>query len=197
MGCDREQECLLYLWGEMDEGQSRDFSLHLQQCPVCKGQVEAFEPLVRSMQSVAIKELPEEVAQRISGRLAKVGERRARRVRFGPQRVVAVAASIILVVGIGLLWQRAVNRPAEPGTPGGQEIELLLSDDDYVEALALVLINEPSDPDDILSQAIEDVGYQIEMLSKEIEEQLGPMEPNKGGPAEQGSNPAAVKVRST
>ena len=198
MDCDREHECLLYLWGEMEQSERAAFGLHLEKCPACKGQVEQLEPLVRSMRGMEVEELPEEVARRVSGRLAEAGESRPRAVRFRTQRVLAAAASIVLVVGVGILWLNTLNKSPGPGGAGPERVEtteLLLSDDDYMEALALVLISEPADADDILTEAIEDVAYQIAELSQEIEEDFGPIEPSKSGPDEQGSNPAAVKVR--
>jgi len=198
MDCDREHECLLYLWGEMEQSERAAFGLHLEKCPACKGQVEQLEPLVRSMRGMEVEELPEEVARRVSGRLAEAGESRPRAVRFRTQRVLAAAASIVLVVGVGILWLNTLNKSPGPGGAGPERVETtepLLSDDDYVEALALVLISEPADADDILTEAIEDVAYQIAELSQEIEEDFGPIEPSKSGPDEQGSNPAAGKVR--
>ena len=198
MDCDREHECLLYLWGEMEQSERAAFGLHLEKCPACKGQVEQLEPLVRSMRGMEVEKLPEEVARRVSGRLAEAGESRPRTVRFRTQRVLAAAASIVLVVGVGILWLNTLNKSPEPGGAGPERVETTeppLSDDDYVEALALVLISEPDDADDILTEAIEDVAYQIAELSQEIEEDFGPIEPSKSGPDEQGSNPAAGKVR--
>ncbi len=198
MDCEREHECLLYLWGEMEQSERAAFSLHLEKCPACKGQVEQLEPLVRSMRVTEVEELPEEVAQRVSSRLAEAGESRPRAVRFRTQRVLAAAASIVLVVGVGILWLNTLNKSPGPGGAGPERVETTeppLSDDDYVEALALVLISEPTDADDILTEAIEDVAYQIAELSQEIEEDFGPIEPSKSGPDEQGSNPAAGKVR--
>ncbi len=197
MDCDRGHECLLYLWGEMEQSERAAFDLHLEKCPACKGQVEHLEPLVRSMRDMEIEELPEEVARRVSGRLAEAGESRPRAVRFRTQRVLAVAASIVLVVGAAILWRSITDRSPGSRALGVEETELLLSDDDYMEALALVLIDEPDDADDILTEAIENVAYQIAELSQEIEDDFGPIEPSKSGPDEQGSNPAAVKVRMT
>ncbi len=198
MDCDREHECLLYLWGEMEQSERAAFGLHLEKCPACKGQVEQLEPLVRSMRGMEVEELPEEVARRIGCGLVEAGESRPRTVRFRTQRVLAAAASIVLVVGVGILWLNTLNKSPGPGGAGPERVETtepLLSDDDYVDALVLVLISEPEDADDILTEAIEDVAYQIAELSQEIEEDFGPIEPSKSGPDEQGSNPAAVKIR--
>lgn len=197
MACNREQEYLLYLWGEMEEDQLKSFTLHLHHCPACKEQIERLGPVVGSMRSVEVQELPEAVAGRIRPRLTSIIEPRPRALRFSAQKMLAVAASITFFAGVGLIWQNAANNPADPRTLRREQTQLILSDDDYVEALALVLIDEPTDPGDILTQAIEDVGYEIELLSQEIQDQSEPMAPSKDGPADQGSNPTATNVKST
>jgi len=195
MDCEREHECLLYLWGEIQQSQRVAFVRHLAQCPACKGQVEALGPLVRAMRDTQLIQLPEEVARSVSTRLAEDAETRPRTVRFQPQRLLAAAASIVLLVGVAILWLNTLNKSPEPAGTGVQRVEI--SDDEYIDALALVLISEPADADDILTQAIEDVAYQIAELSQEIDQDSGPIEPSKSGPDEQGSNPAAAKVRMT
>ena len=180
MDCDREHDYLLYLWDEMGQNERGAFIQHMEACPACRGQVEQLEPLVRSMRGMEVKALPEEVSRRVGGRLVEAGESRPRAVRFGTRRVLAVAASIVLVVGVSILWLSTLNRLSEPGGRG-ETTELLLSDDDYMDALALVVISEPEDAGDILTEAIEDVSYQIEELSQEIEDNFEPIEPSKSG----------------
>ncbi len=203
MKCEREHEYLLYLWQEMEDGERAAFIRHLEECPACKGQVEQLEPLVGSMRSIEVQELPGEVSRRVSGRLAEASESRPRTVRFGARRMLAVAASIVLVVGVSILW---LNKSPGPGGVGSEQVgtsEPQLSDDDYVDALALVLISEPegSEEDfaqteeDILAAAIEDVAYQIEELSREIEDDSGPIELNKPVPSKQGANRAGGKFK--
>ncbi len=193
MVCEREHECLLYLWTEMGPVQSRDFSVHLEQCPTCKGQVEALGPLVRSMQAVEIEELPESLARRISGRLAQGRENHPIRAWLEPQRVLAVAASIVLLLGIGILWLSSLNISSGPAKLA-EATEEGISDEEYVDAMVLVLIAEPQGSEENIDQAeqdiqtgIEDVTYQIEELLQEIEQDLGPLEPNSVPPPEQGA----------
>ena len=206
MDCEREQECLLYLWGEMEESERVGFVGHMEECPACRGQVEALGPLVRSMRGMEVEELPEEVARRIRGELVEAGENQPSRAWLGPQGVLAVAASIVLVVGVGILWLNTLSKSAGPGGFGAERVEAtepLLSEDEYMDALVLVLISEGRGEDfaeteeDILAAAIEDVAYQIVELSQEVEEDFGPIEPSKSEPDEQGSNPATVKARMT
>ena len=193
MDCEREHEYLPYLWGEMDPNERLAFVRHLEQCPACRGQVEQLEPLVQSMRCMEATELPEEVSRRVSGRLAEADESRFRTVLFRRRRVLAVAASIVLVVGVSILWLSTLNKSPEP--QGQVETaELLLSGDDYAEALALVLISEPDDAYDTLTEAIEDVAYQITELSQDIEDDFEPIEPNKETPNKQGAGRADGKV---
>ena len=193
MNCKREHEYLLYLWGEMDQGERAAFVGHLEQCPACRGQVEELEPLVQSMRCMEAKELPEEVSRRVSSQLAEANENRSRAVRFGRRAVLAVAASIVLVVGVSILWLNSLNK--SPGLGGRVETtKLALSGDDYVEALALVLISEPDNAYDTLTEAIEDVAYQITELSQDIEDDFEPIEPNKEAPNKQGASRVGGKV---
>ena len=193
MDCEREHECLLYLWSEMEPGQSRDFSVHLEQCPTCKGQVEALGPLVHSMQAMEIKELPEALARHIGEQLAEGRDNQRIRAWFGPQRVLAVAASMVLLLGIGILWLSSLNISSGP-VELAKATEADISDEEYVDAMVLVLIAEPQGFGEDLDQAeqdiqtgIEDVTYQIEELLQEIEQDLGPLEPNSVPPPEQGA----------
>ncbi|MDP7559580.1 MAG: hypothetical protein QF745_03465 [Planctomycetota bacterium] len=186
MGCEREHEYLLYLWGEMDQAQRAAFVGHLEQCPVCKGRIKQLELLVGSMRQMEVEELPEEVSRRVSSQLAEANENRSR-------AVLAVAASIVLVVGVSILWLNSLNK--SPGLGGRVETtKLALSGDDYVEALALVLISEPDNAYDTLTEAIEDVAYQITELSQDIEDDFEPIEPNKEAPNKQGASRVGGKV---
>ena len=179
MECEREHDYLLYLWGEMEEAERAAFVRHLEDCPACRRQVKQMEPLVESMRSMEAEALPGEVARRVSG-LVEAGENRPRTVRFGTRRVLAVAASIVLVVGVSILWLSTLKKSAKPGRLV-ETTKPLLSDDDYIEALALVLISEPDEAGDVLSEAIEEVSYQIEELSEEIGDDFEPIEPSKSG----------------
>lgn len=201
MNCEREHECLEYLWGEMEPGRSRDFSLHLESCPTCKAQIEAFGPLVDSMGAVQIEELPERLARRVEGELAGRREDRASRSWREPRRLLGVAASIVLLVGIGVLWLNSLNISSDPVGTGSKltiASEAEISDEEYVDAMVLVLIDETQGSEEDIGQGEEDieteiaeVAYQIEELLQEIEQDIGPLEPNGVAPVEQGSKGTA------
>ena len=195
MNCEHEHKYLLYLWSEMDQPERAAFVHHLGECSACKGQVEQLESLVRSMQDVQIQELPQDVAQRVRGVLDQADKTAPPGLRITPRQILAVAASIVLLVGVSILW---LSKPPGLEGVGPERVETtdpLLSDDDYIDALALVLISEPDDAGDLLTEAIEDVAYQIAELTQEIEDDLEPVEPNQKAPGKQGANRAAGKLR--
>ena len=180
MKCEQEEQCLLYLWGEMTPSDSQAFAQHLDKCPVCKGRVARLEPLVRSMQSIGYEELPLELAQRIKTSLTGASEAQPVSLWFMPRRVLAVAASILLIVGVGVFWKAMLNRTQQLPGAADDYVRLKktepLTEDDYVEALALVWISEPeqangtpTDSDDILVTEIRGVAAQIESLLQEVE----------------------------
>ena len=41
-GCERASDLIAFLYGEADEGETRDFQLHLQQCSSCREEVASF-----------------------------------------------------------------------------------------------------------------------------------------------------------
>src|SRR5215216_764930 len=40
--CERASDLIAFLYGEADEGETRDFQLHLQQCSSCREEVASF-----------------------------------------------------------------------------------------------------------------------------------------------------------
>ena len=176
MNCDKTQQCMLYLWGEMTPGESQAFAEHLRQCSVCKAQVEQLAPLVRSMQAIEPEQLPDGLAERVRIRLSRSQEH-PRRLWITPRRAVAVAASILLILGLSVMWQLMFNGTQQSISPVAQT----LTEDDYVEALALVWISESelpvgssSDSADSLAAEIEDVAADIEYLLQQVDDTLAP-----------------------
>ena len=185
MTCEREHDCLLHLWGEMPPEQATAFKEHLAQCPSCKEQIQQFEPLVRSMQEIKTQDLPEETAQRIRTRLNHSLAAEPSRLRIRPRRVLAVAASILLILGVGVLWRLLLNgtEPLEDSTGDYVEAGAIgtLTENDYVEAFALVWISGPEQidqtlnvSDDGLTLELEEVATGIESLLQEVESELSP-----------------------
>ena len=202
MNCDQDQKSLLYLWGEMTPSESQAFAEHLAECPACSKQVADLKPFVRAMQSVEPEELPHELTQRIKDRLADALQAQPHRIWLTPRRSLAVAASILLIVGLSLLFKTTLDRTQRsPSPPKGstRTQEIALTEEDYVEALALVWIAEPQqdvtssdDPDDILAAQLEDLTASIDSLLQEVDQDLTPqgsdVEPQDG----QGSHSPAT-----
>ena len=189
MNCDKTQQCMLYLWGEMTADDSQTFAQHLNQCPACKAEVEQLEPLVRSMQAIELEQLPEGLAERVRTRLDR-SPAHPRRLRITPRRGLAVAASILLLLGLSTMWRLMFNGTQPPISPVAQT----LTEDDYVEALALVWISEPQQSDststtsdDTLATELEDIAVGIESLLQEVEYELSPDASGSGTNDTQGS----------
>lgn len=191
MDCEREHDCLLHLWGEMPPEQATAFKDHLAQCSSCREQVEGLEPLVRSMQDMKPQDLPEETAQRIRSRLKQSLAVGPSRLRIGHRRVLAVAASVLLILGVGILWRLLLNEIQQLPDSGGDHVEArairTLSENDYVEAFALLWISEPEQidqtlnvSDDGLALELEDIATGIESLLEEVESELSPADSDNG-----------------
>jgi len=186
MKCEQEEQCLLYLWGEMTPSDSRAFAQHLEKCPACRDQVAYLEPLVRAMQGIRPEELPVELAQRIGTRLTKASEAQPVKLWFTPRRVLAVAASILLIVGVGVFWKAVLNRTEHLPSSTAKYVKAEpLTEDDYVEALALAWISEPeqangtsTDSDDTFATEIQDMAAQIESLLQKVEYKPAPDKSN-------------------
>ena len=182
MNCNQSQQCLLYLWGEMTPSESAAFAEHLAECPLCSKQVADLEPLVRAMQSVEPEELSQELTQRIKDRLAGAVQAQSHRLWFTPRRSLAAAASIILIVGLAVLWQATTDttRPLPGSAHDGANIQqIALTEEDYVEALALAWIAEPEQSDqtltvsdDALTTQLGDLAASIESLLQEVDQDL-------------------------
>ena len=186
MKCEQEEQCLLYLWGEMTASDSQVFAQHLEKCPACRGQVAQLEPLVRSMQSLGPEELPANLAQRIRIRLTKASEAQPVKLWFTPRRVLAAAASILVIVGVGVFWKAVLNRTEPLPSSIARYVKAEpLTEDDYVEALALAWISEPeqangtsTDSDDTFATEIQDMAAQIESLLQKVEYKPAPDKSN-------------------
>ena len=195
MDCDKTEQSLLYLWGEMSASESAAFAEHLNQCPACKAEVEQLEPLVRSMQSLESEQLPDDLAQRIRTRLSSSAQAHPRRLRITPRRSLAVAASILLILGLGVMWRLMLNETQPSTNSAGEYAADTLTDQDYVEALALVWISESdyaqgvsNDSEDSLTAEIEDAAANIEYLLQEVDDTLVPTESDQEPNGAKGSH---------
>lgn len=170
MNCDQTQNCMLYLWGEMTAEESAGFVEHLSECPVCKAEVEQLRPVIRSMQAVAPEQVPQDVTERIRTRLSRSIQEQPRKLWITPRRALAAAAAILLILGLGVMW-RLILGPAEqlPAINGGQVADSL-TEEDYVEALALVWVSESEPEEDSLIDAeIEDIAADIKYLFEQVD----------------------------
>ncbi|NIA07034.1 MAG: hypothetical protein GWP14_05270, partial [Actinobacteria bacterium] len=100
-----------------------------------------------------------------------------RRLWITPRRAVAVAASILLILGLSVMWRLMLNRTQQlPDSSGGQIVDTL-TEEDYVEALALVWVSESESSEGSLIDAeIEDIGAAVEHLLQQVDENSVPVD---------------------
>lgn len=117
MTCDQRDKCLLYLWDEMDTEQLKAFTAHLSQCPACRQETEQLKSLVGTLREIGLPSIPQSIIERIRQRLTPPAETPARRLWLGPRGMLAVAASVLLVAGIALLWINFLPSSNAPDQP--------------------------------------------------------------------------------
>lgn len=175
MDCNQTEKCMLYLWGEMSESESDGFVEHLEQCPACKAEVDKLAPTVRSMQAVEVEGLPEDSAERIARRLSVATQKRSHRLWIGPRRALAVAASLLLILGLSVMYRSILNPAEQVPDAGAGQVADTLTEEDYVGVLALAWVSESeSDEESLIDTEIEDIATDIEDLLQQVDENSVP-----------------------
>ena len=181
MDCPKIELCQLYLWGEMSAEQAQAFASHLQECSLCRDELARLESVVGSLQKLQPEEVPQALAEQISQRLAAADRFSSPRLRLSLPKVLAIAASILVILGATVLWRKMLT--GAPELPSGPKVKAAaFIDEDSLLALVLVM-DEPeaaepelTDPDEIISAEIEDLAGQIGELLEDIESELAPAE---------------------
>ena len=176
MTCKRQDQLVLYLWDELEPSQMADFKEHLEQCPLCREQIEILAPLVGSMQSVKSQEMPTETAQRIGVRLEQAASSRSSGLRITPLRVLATAASIALVVGLTIWFSNGPNNMSGSSENLAQQTNATVTDDDDLEDLALAIADDLETFDlqlsghtSALAGELYDLAEQVDSLWQQLE----------------------------
>ena len=104
--CDKisEEQLVAFADGELSPVEAAEVSEHVKRCDDCRAMVEGLEKsleIVRESWADEYSKWPKDFVPRLE---------RRRVLRFG-----AVAASILLVVGLGLIW-RMTSEPEKPQT---------------------------------------------------------------------------------
>jgi anti-sigma factor RsiW len=105
--CDKiSQETLVaFADGELSPAETAEVSEHIDRCESCREMVQALQ---RSMELVTASWNEQQA------KWPKWQARRAPRLhRWPAKRVLAVAAGIVLLIGVGLIW-RTVSEPTKP-----------------------------------------------------------------------------------
>ncbi len=123
MNCEQSREHLgTYIDGELDAELTAALTSHLTGCVSCRAEADALRELASSL-SPAAAEVPTSLWSAIESRLSqdeRVGERTPGQVTprlvFGLRRVVALAAVIVFVVGLGLIGLAQFTSSASAAT---------------------------------------------------------------------------------
>ena len=109
--CDKipEEKLVAFADGDLSASESQEVSKHIDHCESCRAMVEALQ------QSIELAKVSwaAEYAKWPKWRLRD----RPKLSRWPMVRVVAVAASILLLLGVGLIW-RLVPEPGKPARNG-------------------------------------------------------------------------------
>ncbi len=121
MDCDRTQQHLsAWLDGELPAESAAEVRAHLAACTACRSELEELRATVALVSRLPLQPAPADLAEGIERAIARsdrppASQPAAARSRRGPRpQVLALAASILLAVGIGALVWIEVVRPGPP-----------------------------------------------------------------------------------
>lgn len=100
--CDRGNDLIAFLYGEVDEREARDFEHHLQNCSECKVELGSFRQLRESVVAWRQESLTAVSDYSVDSRSAPAQGR----VRDGEPEKPSVAAAIRAFFGLSPLWAR-------------------------------------------------------------------------------------------
>ena len=100
--CERGNDLIAFLYGEVDEREARDFEHHLQNCSECKVELGSFRQLRESVVAWRQESLTAVPAYSVDSRSALA----ERRLRSGELGKPSVAAAIRAFFGLSPLWAR-------------------------------------------------------------------------------------------
>jgi len=128
----------LYLYGEMNAGEKREFEKHLAECGYCRGLKETFGEVQDA------KDLISAPLNVITGIFEKTSRKRMLFFMSMRMRKLAFAAAAFLLVGIGYFASNAYRSPAydfsiyDGSNPSINEISNIDSDMDEFESLFII-----------------------------------------------------------
>ena len=126
MQCQEVQELLsLYFDGMLDPSTKKAVDLHVEGCPACRSDLENLTVVVGLVRSLPLIEPPAEFRQELRASLESLGRVRPpgliKKLAAGRwSRIVAVAASLLLVVGVANAWLGPLQPTATDNNLAGQ-----------------------------------------------------------------------------
>ena len=141
----------LYFYGELSDGERRAFDEHVASCDACTASLTELALMRSALAARADVSRPPGEWDAFMGRLllrlknAGHGDGAARQVpthRPLGWRALAVAAALLLAVGAGVTWQRAVLSPGNTRSAdaGSGEIALSAAAEQHLERAKLVVL---------------------------------------------------------
>jgi hypothetical protein len=144
MRCRKVRSCLsAYCRGEMAPGVAGDITRHIDSCPSCRREAEAFRAVNRMLTQQPVLKTGDEFSARLFARIANENFAEKRDKAYLPGRiplmgasrlaVVAATAVIVLLVGAGINLSRMEGPSSVPlalstsNTSGGSENDLYLT----------------------------------------------------------------------
>lgn len=100
--CERGNDLIAFLYGEVDEREARDFEHHLQNCSECKVELSSFRQLRESVVAWRQESLTAVPGYSVDSRSAMA----QRRLRSGEPGKPSAAAAIRAFLGLSPLWAR-------------------------------------------------------------------------------------------
>ena len=174
MTCDYQEQYLLYLWGEMDADQARAFAEHLERCPSCQALIDQHAPLAQSISQIQPEPLEAEFAARVNARFKAANHATETGSWFGAKKILAVAASILLLVGGAMIFQNLLGPLEMPKSNLAGTGDVYTIEGDENGDLTLAIMDELAaiDTDDLLFIQIDSVANDIDALSEEMDSEL-------------------------
>ncbi len=174
MTCDYQEQYLLCLWGEMDADQVRAFTEHLEQCPSCRTLIDQHAPLAQSISEIRPEPLEAEFAARVNARLRAANHATESGSWFGAKKILAVAASILLLVGGAMLFQNLLGPLERPKSDLAGTGDVYTIEGDENGDLTLAIMDELAaiDTGNLLFIQIDSVANDIDVLSEEMDSEL-------------------------
>ncbi|MCS6884712.1 MAG: zf-HC2 domain-containing protein [Acidobacteriota bacterium] len=169
--CDRKEDLITYLYGEMDAEQERAFRRHLLSCSSCRVEEASFRAVRTSLQSWQLGDVPQIVVPLEATKRKSIAEYLEEMLAVFPMlryaAVSAVACLVMLTVAAALnteIRYDATGFSVKLGLFNKVETAALSVDEQQVKALIEAAVRERE------AQLRQEIEVKIALLDKELSE---------------------------